>query len=82
MTAEAGRKERPRPFAEDWTIAGTLVEIGAGRRDLDDLRRAAIERGQPLSAPQIDIVVSTLGGDANLLGAARIAFDELEEGSS
>ncbi|HUP45656.1 MAG TPA: ROK family protein [Thermoanaerobaculia bacterium] len=49
---------------------------------LDDLRRAAVERGQPLSAPQVAITVSTLGGDANLLGAARVAFDKWEERSS
>lgn len=49
---------------------------------LDDLRSAVIERGQPLSAPQVEITVSTLGGDANLLGAARVAFEALEERSS
>lgn len=49
---------------------------------LDELRRAARERGQPLSTPQVGITVSTLGGDANLLGAARVAFQALEERSS
>lgn len=49
---------------------------------LDDLRRTVLKRAQPLSAPQVDITVSTLGGDANLLGAARVAFDQREERSS
>ena len=49
---------------------------------LDELRRAALERAQPLSAPHIDITVSTLGGDASLLGAARLAFQSLEDRSS
>lgn len=49
---------------------------------LDDLRLAALERGQPLSTPQVVIAVSTLGGDANLLGSARAAFTALEDGSS
>ena len=49
---------------------------------IDELRRAALERAQPLSAPQVEIAVSTLGGDANLLGAARLAFQSLEERSS
>ncbi|HUP48158.1 MAG TPA: ROK family protein [Thermoanaerobaculia bacterium] len=49
---------------------------------LDDLRRAALERGQPLSTPEVEITLSTLGGDANLLGAARAAFADLEERSS
>lgn len=48
---------------------------------LQDLRDAVIERGQPLSAPQVAITISTLGGDANLLGSARAAFAELEERS-
>jgi glucokinase len=48
---------------------------------LESLSRAALERGQPLSAPQVEISVSTLGGDANLLGSARAAFTELEERS-
>ena len=46
---------------------------------LDELRAAVIERGQPLSAPQVEITISTLGGDANLLGSARAAFAKLED---
>lgn len=45
---------------------------------LASLRGAVLERGQPLSAPEVEISVSTLGGDANLLGSARAAFIALE----
>jgi glucokinase len=45
---------------------------------LDELIRAARDRAQPLSAPKIDIVVSRLGLEANLLGAARLALSALE----
>lgn len=48
---------------------------------LKDLREAVIERGQPLSAPQVEITISTLGGDANLLGSARAALAGLEKRS-
>ena len=48
----------------------------AADRFLDDLRWAALERAQPLSAPQVEIKISTLQSDANLLGAARLAFTE------
>jgi glucokinase len=46
---------------------------GAADLYLDELKRAARERAQPLSAPQVDIVITTLGADANLLGVARLA---------
>jgi glucokinase len=42
---------------------------------LEELKRTALEHGQPLSMPHIEIAVSALGARANLLGAARIAFD-------
>ena len=45
---------------------------------LDDLKRHARERAQPLSAPQVDIVVTKLGTEANLLGAARLALSVSE----
>ncbi len=41
---------------------------------LDDLKRVAREYAQPLSFPNVEIVVSTLGTEANLLGAARLAL--------
>jgi glucokinase len=46
----------------------------AAEKFLDDLRWAVNERAHPLSAPQVEIRVSTLQGDANLLGAARLAL--------
>jgi glucokinase len=42
---------------------------------LDSLRTAMLERAQPLSAPQVKVVVSKLGDKANLLGCARLAWD-------
>ncbi len=42
---------------------------------LDDVKRIARDYAQPLSFPKVDIVVSTLGTEANLLGAARLALE-------
>lgn len=55
----------------------------AGATDLflDDLKHAVLEHAQPLSAPHVEIVVSQLGPDANLLGAARLALDRMERSS-
>jgi glucokinase len=47
---------------------------GAADLFLDDLKRVARETAQPLAAPQVEITVSSLGHDANLLGAARLAL--------
>ena len=47
----------------------------AADKFLDDLRWAAQERAQPLSAPQVEIKVSTLQTDANLFGAAKLALE-------
>jgi glucokinase len=41
---------------------------------LDILIQNARRRAQPISAPQVEIVVSTLQSDANLLGVARLAM--------
>jgi len=41
---------------------------------LDILVQNARRRAQPISAPQVQIVVSTLQSDANLLGVARLAL--------
>jgi len=41
---------------------------------LDILVQNARRRAQPISAPQVAIVVSTLQSDANLLGVARLAL--------
>ncbi len=48
-------------------------------RFLDILVQNARRRAQPLSAPQVEIVVSTLQSDANLLGAARLALGTVED---
>jgi predicted NBD/HSP70 family sugar kinase len=57
-----------------------MIVIGggmAGAADLylDDLRRVAMESAQPLAAKQVSIMISKLGNDANLLGAAKVAID-------
>jgi glucokinase len=41
---------------------------------LESLRNAMMERAQPISAKQVRVVVSRLGGKANLLGCAHIAW--------
>jgi glucokinase len=43
---------------------------------IDSLRAAVLERAQPLSAAQVKVVVSRLGDKANLLGCARLAWDQ------
>jgi glucokinase len=45
---------------------------------LAGIKATAVSRAQPLSARQVAIVMSRLGSDANLLGAARIALSNLE----
>jgi glucokinase len=42
---------------------------------LDILVQNARRRAQPISAPQVEIVVSTLQSDANLLGVAKLAME-------
>ena len=42
---------------------------------LDSLRRAMLERAQPLAAKQVKVVVSKLADKANLLGCARLAWE-------
>jgi glucokinase len=56
-----------------------IVVIGGGLAAasdlfLDALRKAVKERAQPLAARQVKIVTSQLGGEANLLGAAKLAW--------
>lgn len=53
-------------------IGGGLA--GAADLFLEELRRTAVARAQPLAAAQVEIVVSTLGNDANLFGAAHLAL--------
>jgi glucokinase len=40
----------------------------------DSMRNAALRAAQPLAARQVQIKISKLGGDANLLGAAHLAW--------
>jgi glucokinase len=57
-----------------------LVILGGGMAAaadlyLDALRKAMLQRAQPLAARQVKIVVSKLGDTANLLGCARLAWE-------
>lgn len=51
---------------------------GASDLYLDRLRRAVLEKAQPLAARQVKLAVSKLGERANLLGCARLAWQSLE----
>ena len=58
-----------------------MVVLGGGLAKasdvyLDALRNAMKERAQPLAARNVKIVVSRLGDEANLLGAARVAWGD------
>ena len=44
---------------------------------LNSLRRAMLQRAQPLAARQVTIKVSKLRNKANLLGCARLAWDHV-----
>lgn len=52
----------------------------AGAADLfwTELRRTALRRSQPLAARAVRLRLSRLGSDANLLGAARLAWNTIE----
>jgi glucokinase len=59
-----------------------IVVIGGGLAAasdlfLDALRKAMIERAQPIAGKQVKLAVSKLGGEANLLGAAKMAWGEV-----
>ena len=45
---------------------------------LEPLREAMRERAQPISAKRVRVVTSALAGDANLLGAAHLAWEVRE----
>lgn len=60
-----------------------MVVLGGGMAAAADLylgplRRAMLERAQPLAARQVRIVVSKLGAKANLLGCAGLAWKSLD----
>lgn len=57
-----------------------IVVIGGGLARasdlfLDALRKAMKERAQPIASQKVRVVTSRLGGDANLLGVARLAWE-------
>jgi glucokinase len=57
-----------------------IVVIGGGLAKasdlfLDPLRIAMKQRAQPIAAEKVKVVTSTLEGDANLLGVARLAWE-------
>jgi glucokinase len=52
---------------------------GIGNLLLAPLRKAVRQWGQPLSRRQVGIVISRLGEEAGILGAARYAFLKMEE---
>ena len=61
-----------------------IVVIGGGIAGASDLYLEALQKGmkekaQPLAAKQVRVVVSTLGGDANLLGAGRLAWEVVQK---
>lgn len=61
-----------------------VVVLGGGMAAAADLylrslRRAMLERAQPLAAKRVRIVASKLGPKANLLGCARLAWKSLGE---
>jgi glucokinase len=53
-------------------LTGSMTQ--SSDKFLDILLQNARRRAQPLSAPQVEIVVSKLQGDANLLGVAKLAM--------
>lgn len=55
-------------------IAGGMA--GAADLFLPHLKQTMLERTQPIAAKQVQIEISKLGGDANLLGCARLAWKE------
>jgi predicted NBD/HSP70 family sugar kinase len=57
-----------------------IVVIGGGLAGASDLflgalRKAMKERAQPIARTQVTVAVSRLGGTANLLGVARLAWE-------
>jgi glucokinase len=47
--------------------------FGPAGRFLDRIRRVALQWGQPISMQRVAFTASTLGGDAGLYGAGRLA---------
>lgn len=60
-------------------IAGGMA--GAADLFMHSLTQAMLERAQPIAAKRVRIAVSKLGGDANLLGCALLAWKSGEDGA-
>lgn len=63
-----------------------VVVIGGGLARASDLflealRKSMKEHAQPIAATKVRVVTSKLGGDANLLGVARLAWDTIRSSS-
>jgi glucokinase len=63
-----------------------VVVIGGGLARASDLflealRKSMKERAQPISGKKVRVVTSKLGGDANLLGVARLAWEAHQQRS-
>ena len=52
-------------------LCGGLIAVADRFRD--ELKRTALRRTQPIAAKHVKLVLSKLGNDANLLGAAYLA---------
>jgi len=52
--------------------------FGPAAKYLDRIREEALVWGQPISTPQVRLAVSTLGGDAGLLGAGQLALRAID----
>ena len=57
-------------------IGGGLAQ--AAELFMPELERIALDRSQPLAAREVKIKVSKLGGKANLLGAAKMAWEQAD----
>jgi predicted NBD/HSP70 family sugar kinase len=62
-----------------WTIAPELVVLGGGLEAGAELLLPLVrDRLHELGAPDIDLAASRIGTDASLVGAVRLALDEID----
>ena len=64
----------------DLVVLGGGVGAGLGSRLLPRIRATVRDRAQPISAKRVRVVVSALGTDAGLFGAARAVFGDFSLG--
>ena len=81
LAAEAARQIASHPPDIVLVQAGVGGLAGAADLFLDELARTVRARAQPIAARRVRIVASRLGGDANLLGAARLAWEAAAKAS-